>query len=48
MQRNGTFGELERGAIKKEVAAKNFGTNRVGFCPLKKNDKNEGRPKVEP
>ena len=40
--------ELERGAIKKEVAAKIFRTNRVGFCPLGKNNKNEGRPKVEP
>ena len=40
--------ELERGAIKKEVAAKIFRTNRVGFYPLGKNNKNEGRPKVEP
>ena len=42
------LGELERGAIKKEVAAKNFWTSRVGFRLLRKNDKKEGRPKVEP
>ena len=40
--------EPEQGAIKKEVAAKNFRTSRVGFRPLRKNDKEEGWPKVEP
>ena len=42
------IGKPEQGAIKKEVAAKNFRTSRVGFCPLRKNDKEEGRPKIEP
>ena len=41
------LGEPERGAIKKEVVAKNFRTSRVGFRLLRKNDKKEGRPKGE-
>ena len=40
--------EPEQGAIKKEIATKNFRTSRVGFHPLRKNEKEEGRPKVEP
>ena len=31
-----------------EVAAKNFRTNIVGFHPLGKKNKEEGRPKAEP
>ena len=37
----------EQGAIKKEVVAKNFRTSKVGFRPLRKNDRKEGRPIVE-
>ena len=39
MQKEWYLGEPEQGDVKKEVAAKNFRTNRVGFRPLRKNDK---------
>ena len=47
MQKEWYLGEPEQGAAKKEVATKNFRTSKIGFCPLRKNDKREGWPKVE-
>ena len=47
MQKERYLGEPEQGAAKKEVATKNFRTSKIGFCPLRKNDKREGWPKVE-
>ena len=35
-------------SYKKGSSSKNFRTSRVGFRLLRKNDKKEGRPKVEP
>ena len=40
-------GTRTRSYEKKEVAVKNFRTRRVGFCPPRKNDKKDGRPKGE-
>ena len=42
------LGEPERRGIKKGVAAKDFQTDRMRFCPFEKKDKEEGRPKAEP
>ena len=47
MQKERYLGEPEQGVVKKEVATKNFQTSRIGFRPLRKNDKREGWPKDE-
>ena len=42
------LGESEWRAIKRGVVARNFRTDKVGFRPFEKKDKEEGRPKAEP